>query len=89
MLAAESPCSEVKDDSQRGGEAGTRQGQAVNSLCVLTRYRAPAGNGRQRRSPRSQKGQQLSGVGRTSGSKDSRGWFGSLAGDHVIHTGFF
>lgn len=29
------------------------------------------------------------GWGRTSGSKDSRGWFGSLMGGHVIHTSYF
>lgn len=35
------------------------------------------------RSPSSSRGE-----GRTAGSKDSNGWFGSLAGDHVTHVGF-
>lgn len=45
VLDRQSLCSEVENDSHKGGR-DTDQGLAVNSLCVLTRHRDPAGNGR-------------------------------------------
>lgn len=75
----------MEDDSHSRGGQGQGPGTSSKQSLSVDEIQSPAGNNRPRKGEVSK---QLTGEGRTAGSKDSNGWFGSLAGDHVTHVGF-